>query len=374
MTQEVNNTHALLSPSSAHRWMACPPSARLNAMFKDEKSEAAAEGSLAHRIAEIGLRKFNTTMSIDDAVQALKDARTSEYYDADMVSYVGAYWAYVIENARGRMIHVEERVDIPHVPACSGTVDAYAVVGDTLHIFDLKYGKGVKVDAEENPQLMMYALGVLQRTPEVEDVVLHIVQPRLYHFDTYTITASQLTAWGARTLRHTAIEAFTGDGEFFVGEHCRFCKARGVCRALAEACEVANDKPADLLTPAELADKLALIPTIEIWCKAVQERALYSAMEGVAIPRYKVVEGRSIRKISDEKAMLEAMERNGVDKSVVTKTTLISLTDMEKIFGKKAFAEEYGQYIYKPAGKPTLVPEDDRRESIVISDFNNINV
>lgn len=369
-------SHALLSPSSSHRWMACPPSARLEEMFPSTTSEAAEEGTLAHHIAEISLNRYIDVIDRETASKMLADAYLDPAYTLDMPGYVSMYVDNVTDVMKeGASLLVEYQVDLSkYVPGSYGTVDAAVFTADTLHIFDLKYGKGVKVDAEENPQLMMYALGMLESIV-VDKVVCHIVQPRLYSHSTYEISAAELQAWGNRTLKHTAIEAYTGAGEFCTGDHCRFCKAKGVCRTLANECSGIDYKKAALLSPDEVADKLAVIPSIEAWCKAVQEYALATALEGTTIPRYKVVEGRSIRKYTDEKAMLQALIDNGIDEKVVTKTSLVSLGELEKLLGKKALAEQYGSYIIKPQGKPTLVPEDDKREAIsASSDFANVQV
>lgn len=373
--------HAVLSPSGAHRWMACPPSARLEQMFPDTTSEVAEEGTLAHHLAEISLKRYIGNIDQETASVMLSHASHHPNYSIDMPGFVDNYVNSVIDvltdDAR---VFVEYHVDLSiYVPGCYGTADCAVVVGDTLHIFDLKYGKGVQVYADENPQLMMYALGVLDEirinTQNVTNVVCHIVQPRLYNHSVYEIKATELVAWGNRSLKHTAIEAYTGGGEFCTGEHCRFCKAKGVCRALANECSGINDKEVALLSPEEVADKLAVVPAVEAWCKALQEQALRTALSGVAIPRYKVVEGRSIRKYTDEKALLQALVDNGIDEKVVTRTSLVSLGELEKLLGKKSVADTYGQYIVKPQGKPTLVPEDDKREAIdATSDFANVNL
>lgn len=373
-------THAILSPSGSHRWLACPPSARLEQMFPDTTSDVAEEGTLAHHIAEISLKRLIGAINKESASELLAHASKHPAYTLDMPDYVNKYVdavADVITEDSQELVECQVSLE-EYVPGCYGTVDACVVSGSTLHIFDLKYGKGVKVEAEENPQLMMYALGILS-TPWVgrgiADVICHIVQPRLHSHSEYYISATSLRAWGNRTLKPTAIKAYTGAGEFCTGDHCRFCKAKGVCRKLANECSGINDKEVALLSPEEVADKLAIVPAVEAWCKALQEEALRSAMNGIVIPRYKVVEGRSIRKYADEKAMLRALTDNGVDEGLVTKTSLISLGELEKLLGKKAVAEQYGEFIIKPQGKPTLVPEDDKREAIsAVSDFANIKV
>lgn len=371
--------HAILSPSGAHRWLACPPSARLEQMFPETTSEVAEEGTLAHHIAEISLKKMIGEIDRETASVMLTKASQHPQYSFDMPGYINMY-IDAIQDAMSdtARVLIEYHTDLSqYVPGCYGTIDCAVVDGNKLTIFDLKYGKGVKVDAEENPQLMMYALGMITElnNDNIKKVEMHIVQPRLYNHSVYSLTSSELKAWGNRTLKHIAIEAYTGGGEFCTGEHCRFCKAKGVCRALANECSGINDKEVALLSPAEVANKLAVVPAVEAWCKALQEQALRTALSGTAIPRYKVVEGRSIRKYTDEKALLQALVDNGIDEKVVTRTSLVSLGELEKLLGKKSVTETYGQYIVKPQGKPTLVPEDDKREAIdATADFANINI
>lgn len=376
-------SHALLSPSGSHRWLACPPSARLEAMFPDTTSEVAEEGTLAHHIAEVSLKRSIGAIDSNTAAILLQRATTHVNYSFEMTDYVDTYISAIAEVMNfNSKIYVEYKVDLSaFVPGCYGTVDACVINGETLHVFDLKYGKGVKVDADENPQLMMYALGVIsdaEINANIKDVICHIVQPRLSSHSTYYITSAELTAWGNRTLRHAAIEAYTGGGEFSTGEHCRFCKAKGVCRKLANECSGINDKEVAVLTPQEISDKLAILPSVEAWCAALKEQALRSALNGIAIPKYKLVEGKSSRKFTDEAALLKALIANGIDEKVVTKTTLVTLGELEKLLGKKAFANDYGKFIIKPQGKPSLVPEDDKREAIgantAASDFDKVNI
>ena len=372
-------SHSILSPSGSHRWLACPPSARLEQLFPDTTSEVAEEGTLAHHIAEVALKRYTGALDKDMAAVLMQQASAQPHYSIEMPDFVNIYVEAVMEAINDNStVLVEYKVDLTDfVPACYGTVDACVITDGTLHIFDLKYGRGVAVDAEENPQLMMYALGVLAKVTRenITNVVLHIVQPRLNSHSVYSITPSQLLAWGSRTLKHAAIEAYAGGGEFATGEHCRFCKAKGVCRKLANECSGVNDKEVAMLTPTEIAEKLAIVPAVEAWCKALQEHALRSALSGTEIPRYKVVEGRSVRKYTDERALLQALVDNGVDESVVTKTTLISLGELEKLLGKKTIAEQYGSFITKPSGKPTPVSEEDKRKAITASsDFADITI
>lgn len=374
--------HSLLSPSASHRWLTCTPSARIEAMFPDKSGEAAEEGTLAHRLAEISLRRMLGFISPDEASSMLMEAKTDGHYTIDMCDYVSFYVDAVndeITRRDGEAVGVEQKIFLSEfIPGYSvGTVDAFVARKGEVHIFDLKYGKGVKVDSAHNTQLMIYALGICDvYKKEIGDeaiITLHIVQPRLNTHSTWQINMKELYEWCDNVLKPNAIKAYMGDGDFVAGEHCRFCKANGVCRKLAEEASGINDKAVSLLSVDEISDKLAKMPVVEMWCKSLQEHALRQALNGVAIPNYKVVEGRSIRRYTDEATMLAALKSNGIDEEVVVKRSLISLTELEKLLGKKEVSAMYSDFIVRPAGKPTLVPVTDKREAInVASDFDNI--
>jgi len=346
--------HAILSASGAHRWLNCPPSARLEEHFPDEPSPYAEEGTKAHKIAEgILLDK------IDEPAD-----ETNEMFE-----YVSRYVEVVLEKwIPGAQLYVEQRLDFsPWVPEGFGTGDAVIVSDDVLEIIDLKYGKGVQVDAEGNPQLRLYALGAYNEFGALYDfqtVRMTIVQPRLDHVSTEELSLDELLAWGER-IKPIAQQAYEGKGEFKAGPHCRFCKARRTCRARAEAnLELARyefRKP-ELLSIEEVAEILAQAEELAAWAKDVKEYALTQAYRhGVKFPGWKVVEGRSTRKITDEAALAERLAAEDIDPY---KKVLKGISELEKEMGRKRFAELAADLIEKPPGKPTLVPESDKRPEI----------
>ncbi len=383
MKEEVN-VHSFLSPSAAHRWLACTPSARIEAMFPAAGSAVAEEGTLAHHLAQISLLRMIGAIGSHEAFQMLKEAQGNNYYSVEMNDFVSAYVDAVndeIMHEEGEVVEVERKLDLSQlVPGCFGTADALIARRGEVHIFDLKYGKGVKVEAQNNPQLMLYALGVCEAYKAAIGegdafVTLHIVQPRLNAHTVWQTKVKELKEWQNKVLQPKAMEAYTGSGNFVTGEHCRFCKAKGVCRKLADEASGINDKAVALLSLDEISEKLAKIPVVELWCKALQEHALRQALNGVEIPNYKVVAGRSIRKYANEGAMLEALKANGVDEKAVTRVSLIALTELEKMLGKDEVNRMYGGLIVKPEGKPTLVPVTDKRPAIdAASDFMDVKL
>ena len=346
--------HAILSASSAHRWLNCPPSARLEEHFPDEPSPYAEEGTKAHKIAEgILLDK------IDEPADGTNE----------MFEYVSRYVEVVLEKwIPGAQLYVEQRLDFsPWVPEGFGTGDAVIVSDDVLEIIDLKYGKGVQVSAENNPQLRLYALGAYNEFGALYDfqtVRMTIVQPRLDHVSTEELSLDELLAWG-ESIKPIAQQAYEGKGEFKAGPHCRFCKARRTCRARAEYhMELARYefKDPDLLSIEEIAEILKQAEDLAAWAKEIKEHALTLAFrDGVKIPGFKVVEGRSTRKITDEAALAERLAAEGYDPF---KRVLKTITELEKTVGRKRFAELAADLIEKPPGRPTLVPESDKRPEI----------
>ena len=372
--------HALLGASSAARWLHCPPSVRLTEKIEDQASVYAAEGSLAHEIAESQLRRYADTGDLKGWAMPdkLKDNRL--YYPG-MVEDVASYVEYVIkafESAGpGAVLEIETRLNYSdYVPEGFGTGDALIIGGGTLEIVDLKFGKGVPVDAEKNPQIMLYGLGGLLAYDfiyDVENVKMTIIQPRLDHVTSYTMTAPDLYDWAAQTVQPIAALAYAGEGERATGEWCRWCKIKATCAK--RAAELL--KAADLMEQQELSDDqisavLSLADDLKGWLSDVEGYALSSALKGETIPGWKVVEGRSNRKIKDTEELAYALLEEYSESEIYKPTELKSLTDLEKIVGKKTMAERYGEYIYNPEGKPTLVPETDKRPtySLVENQFD----
>lgn len=360
--------HAKLSASSAHRWMNCNPSANLEREFADRSSEAAAEGSAAHALCEHKLRK----------ALKMRSTRPVSKYDSDeMEMYTDSYVEFVLEQIEVAKQHcadpfvlIEQRLDFScYVPDGFGTGDCLIVADKLLHIIDFKYGLGVLVDAEENPQMMLYALGALRLFDalyDIDSISMSIFQPRRENVSTWTITVAELEEWAEQTLRPKAELAFKGEGEFNPGPWCTFCKAAVKCRARAEEklalARYEFAKP-PLLTDEEIEDILSRLDDLTKWANEIAAYAQDAAINhGKQWTGFKLVEGRSIRKYADETAVVAAATAAGYRD--IFKKILIPITEMEKLMGKKTFAEVLGGLVIKPQGKPTLVPASDKRPAI----------
>ena len=353
-------SHALLSPSASHRWIECPPSVRLTEFMEDKPSPYADEGTLAHSIAE---NKLNNYLGYTDKSVKCEDTSMDEYTDD--------YVAFVAEQMRvlnTPSAFVEQRVDCSrYVPECFGTCDALIISDGVLHICDLKYGTGVKVDAVGNDQLRIYALGALEMFSclyEISTVRMSIFQPRLSHCDTWELPVDELLKWADEVLVPAARQAWNGEGEFKAGEHCRFCKAKSNCRKRAEYnLELAryDFEPPATLDNIEIAAVLAKADELVSWVTDVKEYALRQALSGVTYDGFKVVEGRSNRKYTDENAVVEAVKSSGFDPY---EHSVLGITAMSALLGKKKFNELLGGLVEKPQGKPTLVPTSDKRPAI----------
>ena len=365
------NRHAVLSASSSHRWLHCNPSARLEQEFEDRETEAAAEGTAAHALAEHKLRK---------ALKMRSRKPVSKYDSDEMDAYTDGYVEFVLEaleEARqlcsDPKVLIEQRLDFScYVPDGFGTGDCLIVADKLLHIIDLKYGQGVLVDATENPQMMLYALGALRIFDclyDIESVSMTIYQPRRENVSTWTIPVTELDDWTERTLKPKAELAYKGEGEYCPGTWCQFCKAAVKCRARAEAkLQLAKYEFAQppLLSDAEIGDILSKLDDLTKWANEIIAYAQDVAVNhGKEWPGYKLVESRTNRKYTDEDAVIEAAHAAGY--TDIFKKSLISITEMEKLMGKKTFAEILGGLVVKPTGKPTLVPASDRRPAITMT-------
>ena len=372
--------HALLSASSAHRWLHCPPSAKLTAGVTEAPSEAALQGTAAHALAEHKLRR---------ALKQQSKRPVSKYEDDEMNTHTDDYVAYVLEQYEqakqttpGAVIYIEQHLDFSNVvPGGFGTGDCLIVADGTLHVIDLKYGLGVLVEAEWNPQMMLYAIGALalfDALYDIEQVALTIFQPRRENVSTWTISVTELNKWAEQTLKPAAELAAKGEGEFYAGAWCQFCRIASTCRARAETnLELAKFEfaPPAELSPAEVAKVLTQIPELTRWASDVQDYALSQALSGEQYEGFKLVAGRSIRKYTDETAVAEAAKAAGYRD--IYKRSLLTITAMEKLMGKKQFSEILGDLVVKPEGKPTLVPVTDKRPELQVStaadDFTNID-
>lgn len=353
-------SHALLSPSASHRWIECPPSVRLTEFMEDKPSAYADEGTLAHSIAE---GKLKSHLGYAENPIKCEDALMDEYTD-DYVAFVDEQMS-VLENPSA---FVEQRVDCSkYVPECYGTCDALIVSDGILHICDLKYGTGVKVEAVDNDQLRIYALGAFEMFSclyDISTVRMSIFQPRLSHCDTWGIPIEELLKWADDVLVPVAKQAWNGEGDFKAGEHCRFCKVRATCRKLAEynlSLARYDFEPPATLDNIEIAAILAKADELVSWVTDVKEYALRQALSGVTYDGFKVVEGRSNRKYTDENAVVETVKAAGFDPY---EHSVLGITAMNALLGKKRFSELLGGLIEKPQGKPTLVPMSDKRPAI----------
>lgn len=360
--------HARFSPSSGKRYLSCPPSLRLEEQFEDEQSPYAAEGSAGHAMAEYLINRH---------LKKRTRRPTSDYYTEELMEAVEEYASYCIgqiEQARAvcgsPFISVEQKVSLEeHIEGCFGTADMVIATDGKLQIIDLKLGKGVMVDAEENIQLMIYGQGVLDMVSALYDistVELTIVQPRLEHFSTWEISADNLRKWTAEVLEPGARMALAGEGEYKAGDHCRFCRARFKCRARAdEYLKLAQEEFAEppLMSDDEIAEVLKKADALKRWAEEIytyaQNEAVVNHKEW---PGFKLVLGRSNRKYTDETDAAEAAKKAGY--TDIYKQSLIGITEMEKLMGKKKFNEILGNYVYKPDGKVTLVPDSDKREAV----------
>jgi len=363
--------HARNSPSALHRTLNCTPSLVLGEQFADEESSYAAEGSAGHALAEHLIKKH---------LKLRTKRPVSDYYSDDLMEAVDDYVSFVIgeiEDAKREckqpVFAVEQRVDISdYATDCFGTADMVIVTDKVVHIIDLKLGRGVEVSAVENSQLMAYGLGVLAMTEmlyDVETVRLTIYQPRINNYSSWDITPADLKKWGEEILKPRSAMAMTGAGEFHAGSWCRFCKARNQCRARAEEflklAQMEFRQPA-LLTDAEIAEVLKVSDELAKWSADVYAYAQDQAIvHGKQWAGYKLVEGRSNRKYSSDVEVEQAAKAAGY--TDIYKQSLIGVTEMERLMGKKEFARVLGQYVYKPQGKITLVPDSDKREAITQS-------
>jgi len=369
--------HALLSASGAERWMNCTPSARLEAQFPDTGSDYAAEGSLAHAIAELKLRKhFLDPMGPKVFNNRLKKLQEDPLYSPEMLKHADEYLDYIkgiVHSFSSKpYIGVEVKLDFSHiVPEGFGTSDCIIIHGNDLHVVDYKYGQGVPVSAEGNLQMQLYALGAIriyQMFYDIRTVHVHIFQPRRDEASSKSVmTKDVLNNWGEFVVKPLAQKAFNGEGEYRAGDWCRFCRAKAQCRARSDtmtALEAFGNALPPLLTDEEVGDILTRAQTLKAWVSDLEEYALSTLLAGGTIPGWKAVEGRSNRQFEDVDKAFEVLKSNGIDEAVLYERKPITLTAVEKLLGKKQFEELLTGHVIKPPGKPTLAPETDKREAI----------
>ena len=357
--------HALLSASSSERWLNCPPSARLCESYDDKGSNYAAEGTDAHELCEYKLRQA-LGMEAKDPTENLT------WFNEEMADCASSYAAYILEQVEAAkqtcadpVVLIEQRVDFSRwVESGFGTADCIIIADGTLQICDYKHGLGVLVSAEKNPQMQCYALGALELFDgiyDIDTVLMTIYQPRRDNISTYELSKDELYRWADEVLKPTADLAFAGDGNFLCGEWCGFCKAKHDCRARADAnLELAryDFKLPPLLTDEEVEVILTRIDDLVAWATDIKEYALQQAISGKEWNGWKLVEGRSNRKYTNETAVADAVSSAGFDPY---DHKVLGVTAMQKLLGKSRFDELLASYIEKPQGKPTLVPESDKR-------------
>ena len=360
--------HALLSASGAHRWLNCTPSARLEREFDDNSGEAAAEGTAAHALSEHKLRR---------ALKLRSKKPVSKYDSDEMDNHTDGYVEFVleiIEQAKQTCIDpkvlIEQRLNFSkYVPDGFGTGDCLVIADGTLHIIDFKYGQGLLVEAEENPQMKLYALGALELFDGIYDIVsvaMTIYQPRRENVSTHTVFKESLYQWADEVLQPLAQLAFDGSGEYCSGDWCRFCRAAVKCRARAEEklklTQLEFALP-PLLTDAEIEDVLARLDELTAWASDIRAYALEAAIHhGKQWNGFKLVAGRSNRKYASEEKVAETVKAAGYHD--IYRQSLITITEMERLMGKQKFNEIVGGLIEKPPGKPSLVPLSDKRQAI----------
>ena len=360
--------HSPLSPSSAFRWIKCTPSAKLNAALPDSTSEYALQGTAAHTLCEYKLQKLL-------GKDAKDPTENLTYFDAEMADCTDSYQQYVSERiekakqfCKDPIVLVEQKLDFSKwVPQGFGTGDCVIVADNVLTVIDFKYGVGVLVEAEQNPQMMCYALGALalfDSIYDIENVVMTIFQPRRDNISTYELSKKELLQWADEILSPAAQLAAKGKGEFKAGKHCRFCKVKATCRKRAEYnLELARY---DFEMPANLEDTeieviLSKADELAAWCSDIKGYAFQQALNGKQWNGWKLVEGRSVRKYINEDAVAETVKNAGYDPY---EHKVLGITAMTRMLGKAKFENLLSSFIEKPTGKPALVPKSDKRPSI----------
>ena len=378
--------HALLSPSAAHRWMNCTAAPLLEKDVEDKGSTFADEGTLAHAYCAKKLKEF-LGLAVDEEKAEIAQLN-EKYHSGEMDEYTDTYKTIVLEKfnaARAKtkdaQLLVEVKLDFSHyVPDAFGTSDAIIIADGVMEVIDFKYGKGVKVSAVENPQMMIYALGawdLFNFEYDIRKVRMTIVQPRIDNLSEFELNAADLINWAVDELQPKANEAYAG-GKQKPGNWCQFCKVKPNCKALSSMCieaQQANPDPRKISKEVMESTILPLLSTFKTWLTGVEEYSLEQALSGVQYQGFKIVEGRSIRKITNPTAVMELLDKEGFAKeSYIKPTELRSITDLEKLIGKKRFGAICAEYINKPQGKPTLVPESDKRPAFnqAADDFKDI--
>jgi len=386
--QHSERAHALLSASGAKKWLNCTPSPRLEEHLPEEETSAfAMEGTLAHEFGDVTLQKYAKKITLPQYRKLVAALRKNELYTDEMEDQVEKYTTYVIEQFKAAkrktkeaLLLVEDKVDLTaYIEDGFGTNDTTIIANGTMEVGDLKYGKGIRVEAENNDQLKLYGLGALRAYDlmyDIKEVRLTIIQPRLDHISSWVISADELIKWGEQVVIPKAKEAYAGTGAQCAGDWCRWCRVKPKCRALAEqSLEMAKHEFADprLLTDAEVMESYEKIPQLQDWAKSVNAYVLAEALAGKPWEGYKLVEGRSNRKWADVDKVIRRLQDEAYADEEIYNTSLKGIGDIEKLLTKPVFSELLSSMVDKPQGKPTLVSDSDKRPAMGIesakSDF-----
>lgn len=365
--------HALLSASGAHKWLICTPSAKLEQRFENKTSDYMAEGTLAHEIAEFKVKNYFFEGITKRSFNAqIKKFEKQEHYSPEMQEHTDDYLEYIkgltMQSSVRPFVAVEQTINYEkYVPEGFGTVDFLMIREDTLFIIDFKYGKGIEVSAEDNPQMKLYALGALEQFKllyPITKVKMAIFQPRLDNISEFEMPVGMLEMWGNTVLKVQAEKAFKGEGEFVSGEHCKFCRAKGSCRARTETNlkKYEEAKNTAILSNSELGQVLQKTEGLADWVNELKETALSLLLKGEEVEGWKAVEGKSNRKITDTDKAFEILKANGFEEALLYERKPLSITGLEKLTGKKKLTEIIGDYIEKPKGSPTLAKQSDKRK------------
>lgn len=369
----MSNGHALLSASSSHRWLTCPPLPRLESFFENKTSEAAHEGTLAHAIAE---NKLKQALGLASQKMTVSDKEMDEHTD-DYVTYILEILEVMKQTTTDPIVLIEQRLDFSeYVPEGFGTGDCVIVADKTIHVIDFKYGRGVEVSAKDNPQMKLYALGALKLYDalyDIDEVVMTIFQPRKFNISTDSMSAKDLLHWAETELKEKAELAFEGKGTIEYGPWCQFSNCGVVLRARYDhhkKLEKFQLKSPHLLTDTEIEEVLTHVDDLTKWATEVKEYATKVALEsGKEWSGYKLVASRTNRKFKDEQAVIDIAKANGYTN--IYKQSLLSITDLQKLMGKATFEELFKHLIVKPIGTPVLVPNSDKRRAIEITNAKN---
>jgi hypothetical protein len=367
--------HALLSASASHRWLQCPPSARLEEKLPESKSDFAEEGSLAHEIAELKLRKYCIEPIGARSFNArIKKFKEHSLFQEEMLKHTDTYLDYIAGVLHGfsspPYVAAEKRIDYSsYAPEGFGTGDCIIIGGNILHIIDFKYGKGVPVSAKDNPQMMLYALGAYTEYSflyPIDTVKMTIVQPRFENTSEDIKSIEELLTWG-ESIKPIALMAFNGEGEYSSGDHCRFCRAKALCRARADrylSLEEFHKMRPPLISKEEIGEILKRAQELSAWVKSLEEFALNECLQGKDVPGWKLAPGRAVRQFTNQDEAFKVLMDNGFEETMLYERKPLTLTETEKLIGKAKFKELLGAYIHTPPGKPTLALNEDKREPL----------